>query len=293
MKIKETRLLIGMAIMMMAVVSIEGRGNARFPPMPDPCSNGFNPNQQWAEDGFVLLVLTWPGAFCSSGPIPQERCPLTLDPTPNFTIHGLWPNNVGKGYPSCCEVTATSQSLLQDLAKPQNKDLAARVAKRWPELGKTGFLAYEYNKHGTCALDWFQTPLNFVKATLDAADKFDFIGALGLSDNQLETGVELKFAELQSRLRSAVNKNVKVACDRQGNFAEVRVCLKRALNTNLATQLPSLVPFDCPTTILKDGPRCRSDTPVLNWPLPLSNDNRNDDTNDDSVHNLSDDDIPL
>ncbi|WJX57240.1 ribonuclease T2 [Trifolium repens] len=74
---------------------------------------------------FFLFVQQWPGAYCDSR---QSCCyPKTGKPKADFSIHGLWPNNIDGSWPSNCNPDSTFD-------KSQISDLIKNMEKNWPSL---------------------------------------------------------------------------------------------------------------------------------------------------------------
>ncbi|XP_031276210.1 extracellular ribonuclease LE-like [Pistacia vera] len=111
---------------------------------------------------FFYFVQQWPGSYCDTS---QSCCyPTSGKPAPDFSIHGLWPNNNDGSYPSNCDPN-------DPFDKSKISDLTGSMEKSWPSLAcpssnGLSFWSHEWNKHGTCSESvlnqhgYFQAALN-------------------------------------------------------------------------------------------------------------------------------------
>nr|BAA24018.1 ribonuclease precursor [Nicotiana alata] len=119
---------------------------------------------------YMQLVLQWPTAFCHT-----TAC--TIIPT-NFTIHGLWPDNVSTMLNYCEGRKNKYDSITDDKRKSD-------LYEHWPDLiidkadclDHQNFWEHEYNKHGTCCLPSYNQEQYFNLA-LALKDKFDLLTSL-------------------------------------------------------------------------------------------------------------------
>lgn len=80
---------------------------------------------------YYILALSWSPGFCATHSDP-EQCSRDE----GFVLHGLWPENEGKGYPTHC----------------QSAPLTDQQRRRYGELYPSPTLIdHEWSKHGTCS----------------------------------------------------------------------------------------------------------------------------------------------
>ncbi|KAM8905488.1 ribonuclease T2-like isoform 2-T3 [Spinachia spinachia] len=127
-----------------------------------PDSPGKKPFCSWK---CLLFTLQWPGAFCQS--LDKETLCEIPPSINNWTIHGLWPQKVGR----CCSCWPMFQSDVQEL-HPELKE-------HWPSLLKTQssfhFWKQEWEKHGVCAacVEGMNSPLRYFSISLQLRAQFD------------------------------------------------------------------------------------------------------------------------
>lgn len=233
------------------------------------CSQtGYTPQHNWANEenpdvtkqGFMLLTLSWPGSFCAKA---KGGCHTTVQIQPDFTIHGLWPNNARHGYPSCCEMNGQQVSG-ESVQATVNADpeLAADLADEWPDFQKSNFIAYEFNKHGTCAMDIFDTPMDYIKTAIALKKQFDFYGALGLTEDELLDGAERTPDQLHHAFQTQASKTLVILACNNHELSEIRVCVRRNADK-------VVVPFNCPQSAMTESTCDRlGDVVIPPW-IPL------------------------
>lgn len=130
------------------------------------CSVKAFANVTMSGDVYVF-AYTWTPEFCfgTSG-YPGCKNPEDFWGT-HFTLHGLWPQYSGGGYPQSC----TSEKY-----DPASADAVGMddMVKYWPEVEYavtdpqySSFWEHEWSKHGTCTglsqVDYFQSTINLIK----------------------------------------------------------------------------------------------------------------------------------
>lgn len=112
---------------------------------------------------YIKLMMSWGPGLCSSGKL---NCRSTVKP--EFTVHGLWPQQKNKESPvNCC----TNQAFNMKSLRPIKDELK----RYWPSLNgldEGGFWPYQWDKHGSCATkitgldkvyDYFNFAINSMK----------------------------------------------------------------------------------------------------------------------------------
>eukprot|EP00200_Dunaliella_tertiolecta_P004533 CAMPEP_0202345678 /NCGR_PEP_ID=MMETSP1126-20121109/4811_1 /ASSEMBLY_ACC=CAM_ASM_000457 /TAXON_ID=3047 /ORGANISM="Dunaliella tertiolecta, Strain CCMP1320" /LENGTH=355 /DNA_ID=CAMNT_0048937011 /DNA_START=55 /DNA_END=1120 /DNA_ORIENTATION=+ len=180
--------------------------------------------------GFFYFVRQWPGTFCSS-----HACPLLHDrKNYRFTVHGLWPNYNGGGWPQFC-----------DSDKPFDadalEDLMGDLEEVWPSYMNSrdsdGFWAHEWNKHGTCALSSLPNEHAYFKAILDLNAKYDLEIPLRKAGIVPSEDKKYPAEQFKSVIKGAYGADFDIHCTSHGELTEVWMCFDKQLN-----------PIDCPGT---------------------------------------------
>ena len=106
-------------------------------PRPHPDLPSANQPQRILPIGGYTLALTWAPEYChTNARDPQARFQCRSGNTFGFTLHGLWPDGVGKEWPQYCAATPLLPSTLI------RRTVCATPS---PQL-----IQHEWAKHGTC-----------------------------------------------------------------------------------------------------------------------------------------------
>ncbi|GKV08774.1 hypothetical protein SLEP1_g20360 [Rubroshorea leprosula] len=161
-------------------------------------SRYFSANDNFAVPyQYLKLVLQWQPSVCS---VPRVNCPVP--PSPNFTIHGLWPSNYSDRYsqPSYC---TKEQFNLSQLPRNLQQDMYAY----WPDVIRNQsekFWEHEWAQHGTCSVMTQKYYFNFT-VTTTKDQKYNLLSFLeeeGISPNNSRT--------VDTRLvKAAIEKHIK------------------------------------------------------------------------------------
>ncbi len=116
------------------------------PPRPE-LPNASEPRRVLPIGGYTL-ALTWAPQFCrNAGFSPSARFQCGSGNRFGFTLHGLWPDGVGKDWPQYCEATP--------ILPP------AMIRSEMCRTPSAQLIQHEWAKHGTCtgmsALQYFET----------------------------------------------------------------------------------------------------------------------------------------
>lgn len=90
----------------------------------------------------LRLRMSWGPGYCSSG---KAFCRAGVKP--EFTIHGLWPQQKDKENPEKC---CTEERFEIKALTP----IKAKLRQYWPSISGSddeGFWSYQWDKHGSCA----------------------------------------------------------------------------------------------------------------------------------------------
>lgn len=127
------------------LVSLPGVANAQAlictpsanPPRPNPELPTADQPQRVLPIGGYTLAITWGPQFCRNGGFtPSARFQCGSGNRFGFTLHGLWPDGVGKDWPQYCTAT--------DLVPP------AVIKGMLCTTPSAQLIQHEWAKHGTC-----------------------------------------------------------------------------------------------------------------------------------------------
>lgn len=112
----------------------------------------------YTEPDWHSLSLTWGPGFCKT-----NRC--SGETRPDFTIHGLWPEQ-NTGFRTNCKQDSLDTSLF-------DSDLKDQLNKNWISYkGQTeSFWKYQWEKHGTCCGQMAPNQEQYFRLALEERNK--------------------------------------------------------------------------------------------------------------------------
>lgn len=160
--------------------------------------------------GGYTLALTWSPQFCRErGRDASARLQCRGRNSFGWTLHGLWPDGVGKQWPQYCKPTGLV---------PQPVIRANLCATPSPQL-----IQHEWAKHGTCMPGYDASRYFNRAASLYARLRYPDMDAL--SRAPLTAGA---FASAMARANPGLAANMmRITATRDGWLDEVWVCLDR------------------------------------------------------------------
>ena len=198
---------------------------------------GCNYKEQTKAD-FVMMVETWPGTFCNDGCC---KMPDGYSTPTEFTIHGYWPN-YNSGYPACCK-SSYQEGDISDIFK--DAAMEKKLNTYWPALKRCKFVEYEFEKHGTCAMNVYNGTSgvkDYLNAALNLREKYNLLEILADAGIKPSDSTKYPASQIREAISAAVGAEVVVTCT-SGQLAEVRICTQP---TPANKELPDLI--DCPST---------------------------------------------
>nr|Q7SID5.1 RecName: Full=Ribonuclease S-F11; AltName: Full=SF11-RNase; AltName: Full=Stylar glycoprotein F11; Flags: Precursor [Nicotiana alata]1IOO_A Chain A, SF11-RNASE [Nicotiana alata]1IOO_B Chain B, SF11-RNASE [Nicotiana alata] len=150
---------------------------------------------------YLQLVLTWPASFCYA-----NHCER-IAPN-NFTIHGLWPDNVKTRLHNCKPKPTYSYftgKMLNDLDKHWmqlkfEQDYGRTEQPSWK---------YQYIKHGSCCQKRYNQNTYFGLA-LRLKDKFDLLRTL--QTHRIIPGSSYTFQDIFDAIKTVSQENPDIKC---------------------------------------------------------------------------------
>jgi ribonuclease T2 len=159
--------------------------------------------------GGYTLALTWAPQAChgrAGDPGAQLEC--GSGNRFGFTLHGLWPDGVGKEWPQYC----TSAALLP----------RALIRRHLCSTPSAQLIQHEWAKHGTCMAT---TPAGYIRRSTGLYARLRYPDMDSLSRRPLTAG---RFAAAMAAANPGLAAgSVRVTANRQGWLDELWLCLDR------------------------------------------------------------------
>ncbi|KAL6741583.1 hypothetical protein Aduo_014821 [Ancylostoma duodenale] len=190
---------------------------------------------------YLMLTRIYPTAVCRADDdsVP-DSCEIPAE-TPDWSIHGLWPNYRNGSYPQFCD------GIPRKFDGKLIASIEERLTKMWPNLypAKTAqsFWKHEWEKHGTCAqsLKNLSSEYLYFFKTMEVDLQFS-VGAALRRAQIVPRSEPYLLDEIQEALRNELSsgKNVQINCltdkkTKQTLLGDVRMCFDRKFQ-----------PIDCP-----------------------------------------------
>ncbi|KAL3812973.1 hypothetical protein ACJIZ3_014241 [Penstemon smallii] len=163
----------------------------------------FSSSQKEPQFEYFSLVLQWPNSFCH---LHADKC--NIYPVPrDFTIHGLWPDNVTVELRDCITAPIFDPTIL-------TIELKTKLNEYWPDLTNSNpkalsLVESQWHKHGRCAYPYYSqvaylwkavdlrltaNVLEFLKEDNISPDDNRFVALIpvrGIFINPVPTGLKL------------------------------------------------------------------------------------------------------
>ena len=157
--------------------------------------------------GSYTLALTWAPEYCRSNARDKSaRFQCGSGNRFGFTLHGLWPDGVGKDWPQYCEATAIV---------PRKVIRSTLCSTPSPQL-----IQHEWAKHGTCMRT---TPAAYFNTSTGLYAKLRYPDMDALSRRSLTAG---QFADAFAAANPGLPaSSIRVTATRQGWLDELWLCM--------------------------------------------------------------------
>lgn len=159
--------------------------------------------------GGYTLALTWGPEFChGKGRDASARMECGGANRFGFTLHGLWPDGIGKDWPQYCTATALLPPKL--------------IARHLCATPSAQLLQHEWAKHGTC----MQTnPTEYFGRSTAMYQKLRYPDMDALSRRTVSVGA---FSDAMARVNPGLPANaIRVTGNKKGWLDELWLCLDR------------------------------------------------------------------
>ncbi len=178
-------------------------------PRPDLPSAG-QPRRVVPIGGYTLAI-TWAPQYCrQNGDRDSARFQCGAGNRFGFTLHGLWPDGVGKDWPQYCKATPLLPR--------------AVIAANLCETPSAQLMQHEWAKHGTCMAGY--TPARYFRQSTMLYRRLRYPDMDALSRQSLTAGrLAAAIAGANPGITPAM---MRITADRQGWLDEVWLCLDEA-----------------------------------------------------------------
>lgn len=183
---------------------------------------------------FYVLTLSWSPGFCDTGGDEKSRDQCAVGAGQGFVVHGLWPENANRPYPSDCG----DSGYIPGAALRETHGL-------YPA---EGLARYEYRKHGTCTGLSPEAYFHAVKYARERLSVPEMLRAphdvLTLAPRDIETA----FIAANPALTSA---NFALTCG-HGELTDLRVCFGKDLDSYV--DCPKIAGHSCHSSQIRVMP---------------------------------------
>ena len=179
-------------------------------PRPRPDLASASQPQRLRPIGGYTLALTWAPEYChGNARDASAKFECKSGNRFGFTLHGLWPDGVGKEWPQYCTTTA--------LLPP------ALIKRHLCATPSAQLLQHEWAKHGTCMQT---TPADYFAKSNGLYGKLRYPDMDGLSRKPLNAGqLAAAFAAANSGIAADA---VRVTVNKKGWLDELWLCLDKS-----------------------------------------------------------------
>lgn len=161
---------------------------------------------------YYILSLSWTPSWCAEAGDARGAVQCDAGRGYGFTLHGLWPQYEGGGWPADCP---------SGFAPPTGTEAVAMV----DIMGSAGLARHEWRTHGTCTglspQDYFATS----RQAYDAVIRPRSLRQRGGGDHINPSEIEAAFVAANSGMTP---DQITVTC-KAGRIQEVRICLTKDL----------------------------------------------------------------
>jgi len=188
-------------------------------PRPRPDLPSASQPQRVLPIGGYTLAITWAPQYCrQNGNRDSARFQCGSDNRFGFTLHGLWPDGIGKDWPQYCKATPLLPR--------------AVIAAHLCATPSAQLMQHEWAKHGTCMAGY--TPARYFRQSTTLYRKLRYPDMDAVSRRPLTAGgLASAIAGANPGMTAAM---MRITADRQGWLDEVWLCLDKAF-----------APARCPT----------------------------------------------
>ena len=183
---------------------------------------------------FYVLTLSWSPGFCDTGGADKSREQCAVGAGEGFVVHGLWPENSDRPYPSDCSDPGYIPG-----------DALRETHGLYPA---EGLARYEYRKHGTCT---GLSPENYFHAVKYARERLKVPEMLRAPHDALN----LAPRDIESALIAAnpalTTANFALTCG-HGELIDLRVCVAKTLDSYV--DCPKIARHSCHSSAIKVMP---------------------------------------
>lgn len=207
------RFILGMAALILPAIVDAQAYKCSVPSAPmsvrPDLPSATQPQRRLPIGGYTLAII-WAPQYCHDhARDPSARFQCASGNRFGFTLHGLWPDGVGKDWPQYC----TTTSLIP----------RAVVAKHLCTTPSAQLMQHEWAKHGTCMAG--MTPGRYFDRSGSLFAKLRYPDMDALSRRRLTAG---SFATAMARANPGLEASMmRVTATRRGWLDEVWICLDK------------------------------------------------------------------
>lgn len=180
-------------------------------PRPRPDLPSASQPRRVVPIGGYTLAITWAPRYCrENGDRAAARFQCGAGNRFGFTLHGLWPDGIGKEWPQYCQATPLLPR--------------AVIAANLCATPSAQLMQHEWAKHGTCMAGY--TPQRYFRQSTALYRRLRYPDMDALSRQPLTAGrLAMAMAAANPGMTPAM---MRITADRQGWLDEIWLCLDKA-----------------------------------------------------------------
>lgn len=225
---KSKDLLTIFIILATLLLFVDGRHNGR--------KNGKRRRQRIrnSDTNFDLLIFTqrWPQTVCYAWKEKYAPHTCRLPTNEEWTIHGIWPTQMGKEGPSYCNNASRFDS---SVLSPIENELETKWIDVENGTAHYSFWEHEWDKHGTCAMviKDINNELKYFRKGLDLLDIYDMKYVLAKAN--ILPNNSYRVPEILDGIEKVIGKTGQVECivnpkTKDRYLFEVRICFNKSFD---------------------------------------------------------------
>ncbi|KAK0175071.1 hypothetical protein PV327_008855 [Microctonus hyperodae] len=189
---------------------------------------------QNSDNNFDLLIFTqhWPQTVCYMWKEEYVSHTCLLPTNEEWTIHGIWPTQMGKEGPSYCNNASRFDS---SALSPIEDDLKTKWLDVENGTAHYSFWKHEWYKHGTCAMviPSINNELKYFTKGIELLDTYDMKYVLAKAN--ILPNNHYKVQEILDGVEKILGKRGQVECivnpkTKERYLFEVRICFDKSFN---------------------------------------------------------------
>ncbi|ELP90977.1 hypothetical protein EIN_294770 [Entamoeba invadens IP1] len=212
----------------------------------------------------IALVQFWPGNRCKGGhcAIPKTT-PFVKE---GFMLNGFWPQIRVNAKLRCCLFKLDLKRVENIIFR--NRPLVEMIHKNWMSFQQCGYAMYQFDTHGTCAMQIYHGPrgvIEYMKTAIHLFNKYDAWEILKQSELKVQTNKLYKIQDLKVILQKVYGEEPVFFCQYRNLVRDFRICYDPRTNKE------NPHPIRCPEKFFqKEKEKCDEEILFELFPMELT-----------------------